>query len=216
VDMLVLKTRLGTIRPISANDAFDPALWTTFVSTTLGLEVPVLSSLPRRHNSPLAKSGCRNTADLSFFFRITAHRDYPRLDWTSRPVPTPHSSGNAHPLLLRCYQRRRHEKRQKSRLSTVEYTTYNNNNNNNKKQKNKKNKKNNNNNNNNNTTQQQQNKSETQTRSESTEDKENILLPLFTTGSFSTGPPGEAHFTAADMSSQRNQSDSFCFKRAAF
>jgi hypothetical protein len=127
--MLVLKTRLGTIGPISANDAFDPALWTTFVSTTLGLEVPVLSSLPRRHNSPLAKCGCRNTADLSLFFRITAHRDYPRLDWTSRPVPTPHSSGNAHPLLLRCYQRRRHEQRQKSRLSTVEYTTCNNNNN---------------------------------------------------------------------------------------
>jgi hypothetical protein len=45
---------LGTIRPTSANDAFDPALWTTFVSTTLGLEVPVLSSLPRRNNSPLA------------------------------------------------------------------------------------------------------------------------------------------------------------------
>jgi hypothetical protein len=26
---------LGTIRPTSANDAFDPALWATFVSTTL-------------------------------------------------------------------------------------------------------------------------------------------------------------------------------------
>ena len=25
---------LGTIRPTSANDAFDPSLWTTFVSTT--------------------------------------------------------------------------------------------------------------------------------------------------------------------------------------
>ena len=41
---------LGTIRPTSANDAFDPTLWTTYVSTTLGLEVPVLSSLPRRNN----------------------------------------------------------------------------------------------------------------------------------------------------------------------
>ena len=30
---------LGAIRPTSANDAFDPALWETFVSTTLGLEV---------------------------------------------------------------------------------------------------------------------------------------------------------------------------------
>jgi len=51
---------LGTIRPTSANDAFDPALWTTsFVSTTLGFQVPVLSSLPRRNNSPLAKCGCK-------------------------------------------------------------------------------------------------------------------------------------------------------------
>ena len=33
---------LGTIRPTSANDAFDPALWETFVSTTLGLEVPMM------------------------------------------------------------------------------------------------------------------------------------------------------------------------------
>jgi hypothetical protein len=28
---------LGAIRPTSANDAFDPALWETFVSTTLDL-----------------------------------------------------------------------------------------------------------------------------------------------------------------------------------
>jgi hypothetical protein len=48
-----------TIRPTSANDAFDPALWTTFVSTTLGLEVPVLSSLPRLNNSPIAKCACK-------------------------------------------------------------------------------------------------------------------------------------------------------------
>jgi hypothetical protein len=53
---------LGTIRPTSANDAFDPALWTTFVSTTLGLEVPVLSSLPRRNNSPLLSAAAKNTA----------------------------------------------------------------------------------------------------------------------------------------------------------
>jgi hypothetical protein len=48
---------LGTIRPTSANDAFDPALWETFVSTTLGLGVPILAALPRLNNSPLAK--CR-------------------------------------------------------------------------------------------------------------------------------------------------------------
>jgi hypothetical protein len=50
---------LGTIRPTSANDAFDPALWETFISTTLGLEVPTLAALPRLHSSPLAKCGCK-------------------------------------------------------------------------------------------------------------------------------------------------------------
>ena len=50
---------LGTIRPTSANDAFDPALWETFVSTTLGLGVPILAALPRLNNSPLAKYGCK-------------------------------------------------------------------------------------------------------------------------------------------------------------
>ena len=53
---------LGSIRSTSANDAFDPALWTTFVSTTLGVEVPVLSSLPCRNNSPLAQCGCKKHA----------------------------------------------------------------------------------------------------------------------------------------------------------
>ena len=50
---------LGAIRLTSANDAFDPALWETFVCTTLGLEVPILTALPRLHNSPLAKCGCK-------------------------------------------------------------------------------------------------------------------------------------------------------------
>ena len=50
---------LGAIRPTSANDAFDPAIWETFVSTTLGLEVPTLAALPRLHKSPLAKCGCK-------------------------------------------------------------------------------------------------------------------------------------------------------------
>jgi hypothetical protein len=31
----------------------------TFVSTMLGLEVPILAALPRLHNSPLAKCGCK-------------------------------------------------------------------------------------------------------------------------------------------------------------
>ncbi len=37
---------LGAIRPTSANDAFDPALWETFVSTTLGLDHPCRPPTP--------------------------------------------------------------------------------------------------------------------------------------------------------------------------
>ena len=50
------------LRQLITNDAFDPALWETFVSTTLGLEVPTLAALPRlhkAHNSPLAKCCCK-------------------------------------------------------------------------------------------------------------------------------------------------------------
>ena len=50
---------LGTIRPSSANDALDLNLWATFVSNTLGLEVPIVSSPPRHHNNPLATCGCK-------------------------------------------------------------------------------------------------------------------------------------------------------------
>jgi hypothetical protein len=44
---------LGTLRPTSANGAFDPALWETFVLPCS------LSSLPRLNNSSLAKCGCK-------------------------------------------------------------------------------------------------------------------------------------------------------------
>jgi hypothetical protein len=50
---------LGTIWPSSANNAFNTNLWATFVSTTLGLEVPALFSLPLHHNNPLAKCCCK-------------------------------------------------------------------------------------------------------------------------------------------------------------
>jgi len=57
---------LGTIRPTSANDAFDPALWATFrfhdAFVSIGVGVPMLSSLPRLPNSPLAKCGCKRHA----------------------------------------------------------------------------------------------------------------------------------------------------------
>jgi hypothetical protein len=39
----------GTIRPTTPNDVWDQPLWETFVCTTLGLEVQVLTSLPRRN-----------------------------------------------------------------------------------------------------------------------------------------------------------------------
>jgi len=53
---------LGTLRPSSATDAFDLRLWEKLFTSTIGLEVPLLSSLPRHHNSPLAKCGCKKNA----------------------------------------------------------------------------------------------------------------------------------------------------------
>ena len=39
---------LGTLRPTTVDDAWAPAIWQTFFTSTLGLEVPVLSSLARQ------------------------------------------------------------------------------------------------------------------------------------------------------------------------
>jgi hypothetical protein len=50
---------LGTLRPTTANDAWDQPLWETFVCTTMGLEVPVLASLPRRNQRSLALCDCK-------------------------------------------------------------------------------------------------------------------------------------------------------------
>ncbi len=50
---------LGTLRPTTANDAWDQPLWETFVCTTLGLEVPVLAALPRRNQRAPALCGCK-------------------------------------------------------------------------------------------------------------------------------------------------------------
>ena len=52
-------SRLGTLRPTTANDAWDQPLWETFVCTTLGLEVTVLASLPRRNQRAPALCGCK-------------------------------------------------------------------------------------------------------------------------------------------------------------
>jgi hypothetical protein len=51
---------LGTLnRPTTANDAWDHPLWETFFYTTLGFEVPVLASLPRRNQHSLALCCCK-------------------------------------------------------------------------------------------------------------------------------------------------------------
>ena len=44
---------IGTLRPTTVNDAWDPALWQTFFYSTLGLEVPALLT-PRHNNQPTA------------------------------------------------------------------------------------------------------------------------------------------------------------------
>ena len=48
---------LETLRPTIANDAWDQPLWD--ICTTLGLEVPVRASVPRRNNSSLAQCSCK-------------------------------------------------------------------------------------------------------------------------------------------------------------
>jgi len=60
---------LGTLRPTTVDDAWDPAIWQTFFTSTLGLEVPVLSSLPHHHNLPAAKCGCKK-------FFLDTHGDH--------------------------------------------------------------------------------------------------------------------------------------------
>ena len=60
---------LGTLRPTTVDDAWAPASWQTFFTSTLGLEVPVLSSLPRHHNLPAAKCGCKK-------FLLDTHGDH--------------------------------------------------------------------------------------------------------------------------------------------
>ena len=60
---------LGTIRPTTPNDAWDQPLWETFVCTTLGLEVPVLTSLPRRNQRAPALCSCKKHG-------VNLHGDY--------------------------------------------------------------------------------------------------------------------------------------------
>ena len=52
---------LGTLKPTTANDAWDQQLWETFVCTTLGLEVPVLASLPSATNARPPCAAARST-----------------------------------------------------------------------------------------------------------------------------------------------------------
>jgi len=53
---------LGALnRPTTVNDDWDQPLWETFICTTLGFEVPVLDSLPRRNQHSLALCDCKKT-----------------------------------------------------------------------------------------------------------------------------------------------------------
>ena len=77
------RSRLGTLRPLIVNNTFDPAIWETSVSTTLGWEVPVLSSPPHLNNSWLAKCG-RHVMDLHYdqTATCTAHSGDTKVhDW---------------------------------------------------------------------------------------------------------------------------------------
>ena len=60
---------LGILRHTTVDDAWAPAIWQTFFTSTLGLEVPVLSSLPCHHNLPAAKCGCKK-------FLLDVHGDH--------------------------------------------------------------------------------------------------------------------------------------------
>jgi len=101
----------------SANDALDRSgrrrrcprpLWATsrkkgdklFVSTTLVLEVPVLSSLPRLHNSPLAKCGCKK---------------HTRNGLVQRPHHVVHAGGGFLPLRASAAASRRSSVRRRAR-----------------------------------------------------------------------------------------------------
>jgi hypothetical protein len=65
------------------HDALDPALWETF-STTLGLEVPVLSSLPRNNNSPRAKCGFKKHLTATTPARAQLTQVHPRIKTRSK------------------------------------------------------------------------------------------------------------------------------------
>jgi len=68
---IVEDTKLSTNKQHSL--PFDPALWETFVSTTLGLEVPILATLPRLHNSR-HRCCCKNLSSAWTFTATTRAR----------------------------------------------------------------------------------------------------------------------------------------------
>jgi hypothetical protein len=64
-----------------------PNLWATFVSTMLGLEVPILSSLPRHHNNPFmfTKCGCKKHCCLMMDFHGPVTTPAPALPTQVQP-----------------------------------------------------------------------------------------------------------------------------------
>jgi hypothetical protein len=181
---------LGTIGPSSVNDVFDSNLWATFVSTTIGLVVPSLSSLSLHHNNPLAKCGCKkhymnfhgdHTSTCTAYSGATKAHDW--LVGVLGPIfrTAGHTVCTQHGVKASAGQRRgdveirRYLQDAAGRRSLVHLFF-----------------------------------------PRHHEHKHTHVLRVFAS-SFSTGPPGNrSAFHCSGMSSQRNQSDSFRFKRAAF
>ena len=84
----------GPLWPTTVDDAWAPAIWQTFFTSPLGLEVPVLSSLPRHHNLPAAKCGCKK------FFARRSRRPHQHLHSSlRRPQGTRLDGGPPRPAI---------------------------------------------------------------------------------------------------------------------
>jgi hypothetical protein len=90
--------------PSSATNVFDLPLWETFFTSTIGLEVPVLASLPRHHYSPLAKC-CSKKHAMNFLgdhtSTCTAHSGATKAhDWMVSPPFVLFSGQRASPYTM--------------------------------------------------------------------------------------------------------------------
>jgi hypothetical protein len=194
---------LGTIRPSSANDAFDPNLWATFVSTTLAHSgatkahdwmVSVLGPLFRtaghivrtQHGVTASAGQRRGDVEIRSFLQDAAgrrslvfdlsmtHDRYGSSSHMQQDGLLSHPQDLDAPLRLAALRKINGYRQQYADNQNISFLPA--------------------------------------IVSTSTRMHGEFLRLLFLQAHRET----EAHFTAAGMSSQRNQSDSFRFKRAAF